>query len=79
MNQLTHEERAAVSPRLAEELNWLANLTDEDKARILAEVLAASPPARPLPEGKTLADVLEGQWPGDETDEEVNEALKRLS
>ena len=80
MSQLTQEERAAsVGSRLAAELDWLANRTAEEKAQTLAELLAASRPARPLPEGKTLADVLEGQWPGDETDEQVREALERLS
>lgn len=34
---------------------------------------------RPLPEGKTLFDVICGKWPGDETDEEVFEALRKLS
>ena len=36
-------------------------------------------PARPLPPGKTLDDVVCGTWPGDETDEEINRALEELS
>ena len=32
-----------------------------------------------LPEGKTLSDVVEGMWPGDETDEQIYEMLERLS
>jgi hypothetical protein len=36
-------------------------------------------PPRPIPEGLTLYDVVCGQWPGDESDEEVFEALKILS
>ncbi len=48
---------------------------EEDRRRIYA----LSPPPRPIPEGKTLADMVEGSWPGDETDEQINEALKRLS
>lgn len=34
---------------------------------------------RPLPEGKTLSDVVEGTWPGDETDEEIRIILEELS
>jgi len=42
-------------------------------------ILALSSPPRPLPPGKTLADVVVGQWPGDETDEQIRDALERLS
>ena len=34
---------------------------------------------RPLPPGKTILDVVVGAWPGDETDEQILEALERLS
>jgi hypothetical protein len=44
-----------------------------------ARLFAQSRSPRSLPEGKTLQDVLSGQWPGDETDEEVYEALRKLS
>ncbi|QEL15738.1 hypothetical protein [Limnoglobus roseus] len=50
--------------------------------QILADrerILAKSRPPRPLPEGKTLEDVVCGTWPGDETDEEILEMLERLS
>jgi len=36
-------------------------------------------PARPLPPGTTFFEVVQGTWPGDETDEEVNRALEALS
>jgi hypothetical protein len=36
-------------------------------------------PGRPLPPGKTVLDVVAGQWPGQETDAQVTQALKRLS
>ncbi len=42
-------------------------------------ILKASRPARPLPEGMTLSDMVEGKWPGNETDEQIREALERLS
>lgn len=76
------ERDTAVDARpdaLAEAIQRLTSRTpaeiDVDRARILA--LTEEP--RPLPEGKTLADVVVGQWPGDETDEEMRELLEELS
>lgn len=46
-------------------------LTTRTPAEILADraaVLAAARRGRALPEGKTLFDVVEGTWPGTETD-----------
>lgn len=53
--------------------------TPEDIAAARDRLLQASPPPRELPEGKTLEDVILGQWPGDETDEEIWAALEKLS
>jgi hypothetical protein len=53
--------------------------TPEEIAAMRDRVLAATPPPRPLPPGKTLFDVIGGQRPGDETDEEVRAALDELS
>ena len=64
---------------LAEAIAELLNQTPEKMEQARARILAASRPPRPLPEGKTLGDVLLGQWPGDETDEQVFEALRKLS
>lgn len=64
---------------LAEAIARLNNRTHEEIMAARARVLAASPPPLPLPEGKTMNDVILGQWPGDETDEEVNAALRELS
>jgi hypothetical protein len=44
-----------------------------------AELLRNARRARPLPPGKTLADMVVGKWPGDETDEEIRKALEELS
>ena len=57
----------------------LTNRTPEQIAIDRERVLALSPPPRPLPPGKTLADVVVGQWPGDETDAQIRDALERLS
>jgi predicted DNA-binding antitoxin AbrB/MazE fold protein len=57
----------------------LTGRTAEQVAADRDRLLASSPPPRPLPPGKTLADVVVGQWPGDETDEQIRDALERLS
>lgn len=56
-----------------------ASRTPDDIAAARARVLAASPVPRALPDGKTLADVVMGKWPGDETDEQIVSALGKLS
>ncbi len=56
--------------------------TARTPAEVLADreaVLATARRGRVLPEGKTLFDVVEDTWPGDETDEEIRRALDRLS
>lgn len=56
-----------------------ANRTPEQKLADREVAMKYLKPARPLPPGKTLDDVVCGTWPGDETDEEVNRALEELS
>ena len=53
--------------------------TAEQIASARARVLGASPPPRELPDGKTLEDVIVGQWPGDETNDQILDALEKLS
>lgn len=55
------------------------NRTPEEIAAARSRLIQASPPPRELPEGKTLEDVVMGKWPGDETDEQIFEALRKLS
>lgn len=60
----------------------IARLNTRTPAEIAAarnRVLAASPKPLPIPEGKTLSDMIMGKWPGTETDEQINTALERLS
>ncbi len=42
-------------------------------------ILKSSPKPREIPAGRTLEELVAGQWPGQETDEVINEALERLS
>ena len=56
-----------------------ANRTPEQKLADREEAMKWLRPGRPLPPGKTFFEVVQGTWPGDETDEEVNRALEELS
>ena len=69
------EEADALDQALAR----LANRAPEDIAAAQARAWRVCQPRQELPPGQTLYDVVAGQWPGDETDEEVAEALQRLS
>ena len=66
-------------PTYEEALAQAMNRTPEDIAEVRSRVLDASPPARELPPGKTLEDVVMGHWPSDETDEQILDALQKLS
>jgi bifunctional DNA-binding transcriptional regulator/antitoxin component of YhaV-PrlF toxin-antitoxin module len=44
-----------------------------------AQAMETYQPRRAVPHGKTLADVVSGQWPGEETDEQIDAALLELS
>jgi hypothetical protein len=85
---LTESTEVVFDPRLVspmpnimldKDIHWLTHMSDTERLRHRADIMQASRPAKPLPEGKTLADIVQGQWPGDETDEEIKAALKRLS
>lgn len=67
------------STHLDEAVFRMMHRTPEEKAQARARALQRYLPARPLPPGKTLAETIAGQWPGDETDEEIEAALDELS
>jgi len=62
-----------------EALSHAMSRTAEEIAAARARLLQASPAPREIPEGKTLEDMVIGQWPGDETDEQIFEVLERIS
>ncbi len=72
-------EAPTVPDALTEAVNALINRTPEQKLADRAEGMKSVRKGRPLPEGKTFDDVAKGTWPGDETDEQIHEALERLS
>ena len=57
----------------------MMNRTPEEIEAARARLFQQSRPPREIPEGKTLEDMISGKWPGDETDEQIREALERLS
>ncbi len=65
------------SDPLAAEIHRLQSRSEAEIEAVLARSIRK--PIRPLPPGETLSDVIEGKWPGTETDQEIAEALERLS
>ncbi len=64
---------------LQERIPTLRNRTSAEITEARRRVFALSPEPRALPLGKTLEDVIVGQWPGGETDEEIAVALREIS
>lgn len=62
---------------IAEAMARIANRTPEEIEAAREKAFAASRPPDPLPSGKTWIDMVVGQWPGDETDEEIEEWLRK--
>lgn len=64
-------------PRTLEErMQAWQNRSPEEIEAARAELELTVRKARPLPPGKTLEDVIVGQIPGDETEEEITALLK---
>jgi hypothetical protein len=68
-----------VADNLTQGLIWLTKRGAEEIQAAQQRILQSSPPPRELPAGKTLIDMVEGKWPGSETDAEIREALDRMS
>ena len=75
----TGQPPSAIPTTLAEELVWLQNRSAEDIKAARSRLFNLTPSPTPIPKGKTLSDMVEGKWPGDETEEQVRDALERLS
>jgi hypothetical protein len=58
---------------------WLTGRGPEDERAARQRVLESAPSPRDLPAGQTILDVVEGKWPGTETDAEIRDALDRIS
>ena len=65
---------------LEKALARLRNRTPDEIARAQEEARALLvAPTHVLPQGKTLGETVAGTWPGEETDREIADALKKLS
>ena len=53
--------------------------TPQQLAEAQARAMQTYQPQRAVPAGQNLADVVSGQWPGDESDEQIEAALRELS
>src|SRR5437660_1478265 len=53
----------------------MTHRTPQQIADAQARAMKAYRPERIVPPGKTLAEIVSGQWPGDETDEQIEMAL----
>jgi hypothetical protein len=64
---------------LTQGLLWLTRRGTEEVRAARERILGASVPPRDVPAGKTVLDMMEGKWPGTETDAEIRDALGRIS
>lgn len=64
---------------LARAISAMISRTPEEIKAAQRRAIAEFRPENELPPGQTIFDAVCGKWPGDETDEEVFEALERLS
>jgi hypothetical protein len=82
LRHLAEKEAGVDTPTLdmlSQGLAWLTGRGAEEVRAARERILGASPPPREVPAGKTLLDVMEGKWPGTETDAEIQDALGRIS
>jgi hypothetical protein len=64
---------------LSQGLEWLTHRRAEEVRAARERILGASSPPHEVPAGKSVLDLVEGKWPGTETDAEIRDALDRIS
>jgi hypothetical protein len=64
---------------LRQGMEWLTRRGAEEVRAARERILNSSSPPREVPAGKSVLDVVEGMWPGTETDTEIRDALDRIS
>ena len=67
------------SDTIAKAVARIRNRSPEQMLADRERILGLTPPPRPIADGKTLFDVVERTWPGDETEAQIREILERLS
>ena len=70
--------RQGIEPEGLTEQEKMEALIAGLKDRPVPQTLAELKPRRLPPPGKTAMDMIVGQWPGDETDAELQAALKAM-
>ena len=70
--------RQGVTPEELAKQAMMETLIAGLKDRRIPQSLDELKPRRLPPPGKTVWDMIVGQWPGDETDEELQAALKAM-
>lgn len=71
-------ERQGLTPEGLAEQAVMEKLIARLKNRPVPQSLDEIKPRRLPPPGKTVLDMIVGQWPGDETDAELQAALKAM-
>lgn len=82
LGQLAEREATAESngPNLLEQgRTGIQQRSSEQIEAARQRIIEATRAPREIPAGQTLLDVIEGKWPGSETDAEIKDALDRLS
>jgi|GEM_PF-5061767 len=67
------------SDAIAKAVTRIQSRTPEQVLADRERILGLTPTPRAIPEDKTLFDVVEGTWPGDETEEQIRASLEKLS
>ena len=75
-NQIEQEAEPTALSRAVYEMT---HRTPEQIAEAQVRAMERYKPRRAVPPGKTLADMVSGKWPGDETVEQITAALEDLS
>jgi hypothetical protein len=70
---------AELKDMLNQGLEWLTHRRVSEMQAARDRILATSSPLREVPAGKSVVDMVEGKWPGAETDGEIRDALDRIS
>jgi hypothetical protein len=70
---------AGAPDMLDQGVEWLTSRGAAEVQAARERIFGAAPAPRELPAGKSVVDVVEGKWPGDENDAEVRDALDRIS
>ena len=70
---------AADTSLLEEAVARMTGRNQEQIAKAQARATAFIRPGKPLRDGETILDAVAGKWPGAESDQEIAEAIRRLS